>query len=143
MFDTPVLDAAGKLGKIVVGMNKALGEIPVTVKLRTGVKEGRNNAHKIMPRLSTEWGAGAITVSFMFDRMHRLLNPPSCSYTAEPDNSGIPSSLTGTTSGNASKLYGLARLRKTLLPCLYSVEATSFHHKTTGRNSSRVMLTGS
>ncbi|KAG8215942.1 hypothetical protein J3R82DRAFT_7916 [Butyriboletus roseoflavus] len=57
LLDTPV-----KLGKIVVGMNKALGEIPVTVKLRTGVKEGRNTAHKLMPRLSSEWGAGCITL---------------------------------------------------------------------------------
>lgn len=62
-----VLDAAGKLGKIVVGMNKALGDIPVTVKLRTGVKDGKNNAHKLMPRLGAEWGAGALTVS---TRMH-------------------------------------------------------------------------
>ncbi|KAF8651519.1 hypothetical protein AX16_004715 [Volvariella volvacea WC 439] len=57
-----LLDAQGKLGKILVGMNKALGEIPVTVKLRTGVKEGKNNAHKIMPRISTEWGASCITL---------------------------------------------------------------------------------
>ncbi|GJE98717.1 zinc finger dihydrouridine synthase [Phanerochaete sordida] len=57
-----LLDAAGKLGKIVVGMNKALGGTPVTVKLRTGVKDGKNNAHKIMPRLATEWGAAALTL---------------------------------------------------------------------------------
>ena len=35
-------------------MNKALGEIPVTVKLRTGVKDGRNNAHKLMPRVARD-----------------------------------------------------------------------------------------
>lgn len=57
-----VLDAPGKLGKILVGMNKALGEIPVTVKLRTGVKDGKNTAHKLMPRLRNEWNAGCITV---------------------------------------------------------------------------------
>ncbi|GLB39772.1 putative catalyzes the synthesis of dihydrouridine, a modified base found in the D-loop of most tRNAs [Lyophyllum shimeji] len=57
-----LLDAPGKLGKIVVGMNKALGEIPVTVKLRTGVKDGRNTAHKLMPRAAVEWGAGCITL---------------------------------------------------------------------------------
>ena len=57
-----MLDAAGRLGKIVVGMNKALGDIPVTVKLRTGVKDGRNTAHKLMPRLGSEWGVGAVTV---------------------------------------------------------------------------------
>lgn len=62
-----VLDAAGRLGKIVVGMNKALGEVPVTVKLRTGVKDGRNNAHKLMPRLACEWNAAALTVSRHID----------------------------------------------------------------------------
>lgn len=58
-----VLDAGAKLGKIIIGMNKALGEIPVTVKLRTGVKDGRNTAHKLMPRLAPDFGAGCITVS--------------------------------------------------------------------------------
>jgi len=40
-----------------------LGEIPVTVKLRTGVKDGRNTAHKLMPRLGAEWGVGCLTVN--------------------------------------------------------------------------------
>ncbi|KIJ16316.1 hypothetical protein PAXINDRAFT_168462 [Paxillus involutus ATCC 200175] len=57
-----LLDAPAKLGKIIVGMNKALGEIPVTVKLRTGVKDGRNTSHKLMPRLSSEWGVRCITL---------------------------------------------------------------------------------
>ncbi|EPS93028.1 hypothetical protein FOMPIDRAFT_1026661 [Fomitopsis schrenkii] len=57
-----LLDAAGKLGKIVLGMNRALGEIPVTVKLRTGVKDGKNTAHKLMPRLGPEFGVSAITL---------------------------------------------------------------------------------
>jgi tRNA-dihydrouridine synthase 3 len=39
-----VLDVTGKLGKIIVGMNKALGEIPLTVKIRTGVKDGKVSA---------------------------------------------------------------------------------------------------
>ncbi|KAG1773621.1 hypothetical protein EV702DRAFT_1181067 [Suillus placidus] len=57
-----LLDAPAKLGKIVTGMSRALGEIPVTIKLRTGVKDGRNNAHKIMLRAATEWGIGCITL---------------------------------------------------------------------------------
>ncbi|KAI8972448.1 zinc finger dihydrouridine synthase [Trametes punicea] len=57
-----LLDAAGRLGKILVGMTKALGDIPVTAKLRTGVKDGKNTAHKLMPRLAAEWGASAITL---------------------------------------------------------------------------------
>jgi hypothetical protein len=58
-----VLDAPGKLGKILIGMAKALGEVPVTIKLRTGVKEGRNTVHKLMPRIASEWGVGCMTVS--------------------------------------------------------------------------------
>ena len=57
-----VLDAPAKLGKIIIGMNKALGDIPVTVKLRMGVKDGKNTAHKLMPRLAPEFGAAVITV---------------------------------------------------------------------------------
>lgn len=57
-----MLDAPNKLGKIVVGMSKVLGEIPVTIKLRTGVKDGRNTAHKLMPRLPREFGVGAVTL---------------------------------------------------------------------------------
>ena len=49
-------------------MKKALGEIPVTVKLRTGVKDGRNTVHKLMPRLATEFGASCITVSMMMPK---------------------------------------------------------------------------
>ena len=59
-----MLDTVGKLGKILIGMNKALGEIPMTVKLRTGVKDGKNTAHKLMPRLSTEWNVRCITVGY-------------------------------------------------------------------------------
>lgn len=58
-----VLDAPGKLGKILIGMNIALGEVPVTIKLRTGVKDGRNTAHRLMPRIASEWGVGCMTVS--------------------------------------------------------------------------------
>ncbi|KAF8888787.1 zinc finger dihydrouridine synthase [Infundibulicybe gibba] len=57
-----LLDAPGKLGKIIVGMTKALDGIPVTVKLRTGIKDGKNIAHKLMPRLATEWGASCISL---------------------------------------------------------------------------------
>ena len=68
-----MLDTPGKLSKILVGMNKALGEIPLTVKLRTGVKEGRNNAHKLMPRLAAETGVGAMTVFDLIDLFLLLL----------------------------------------------------------------------
>ena len=35
----------------------------MTIKLRTGVKDGRNTAHKLMPRIASEWGVGCMTVS--------------------------------------------------------------------------------
>lgn len=54
-----MLDATAKLGKMIIGMSKALGDIPLTVKLRTGVKDGKNMAHKL---LAPEFGAAAITV---------------------------------------------------------------------------------
>ncbi|KAF9011796.1 hypothetical protein BDQ17DRAFT_1387388 [Cyathus striatus] len=53
---------SGKLGKILTGMNRALGETPVTVKLRTGVKDGKNTAHKLMPRLASEFKPSCITL---------------------------------------------------------------------------------
>ncbi|KIJ33534.1 hypothetical protein M422DRAFT_35449 [Sphaerobolus stellatus SS14] len=57
-----LLDQPSKLGKILIGMNRALGEIPLTVKIRTGVRDGRNTAHRLMPRVGKEWGASAITI---------------------------------------------------------------------------------
>ena len=39
MTMTAVLDNPNRLGRIVAGMNRALGDIPVTVKMRTGVKD--------------------------------------------------------------------------------------------------------
>ena len=86
------------MGKILIGMNKALGEIPVTVKLRTGVKDGRNTAHKLMPRLSTEFSAGCITVSMTLHKFksqaHRF------SYMVALVNNDIPGSRTGIISKN-------------------------------------------
>lgn len=56
-----LLDLPNKLGKIITGMNRVLGEVPVTIKIRTGVKDGRNTAHRLMPRLH-EWGVSAVTI---------------------------------------------------------------------------------
>lgn len=49
------------MGKCLMGMNYVLGEVPVTVKMRTGVKEGAPTVHKIMPRLH-DWGVSSIAV---------------------------------------------------------------------------------
>ena len=57
-----VLDTPGKLGKIIYGMNRSLGTIPLTIKVRTGVKDGKNTTHKLMSRLP-QWPVGAMTAS--------------------------------------------------------------------------------
>lgn len=122
-----VLDAAGRLGKIVVGMSKALGDVPVTVKLRTGVKDGRNTAHKLMPRLAPEFGASALTVRFFQTlrqaRAH-VLNIDSC--TAVLGNSDTRGSRIGTTSSNVLKPYVKEKRRRTVswypqFYCLWSL----------------------
>lgn len=55
-----LLDHGNRLGRIVRGMSAALGEIPVTVKLRTGT--ATRTAHKLFAKAQTEWGVGAITL---------------------------------------------------------------------------------
>jgi hypothetical protein len=57
-----VLNMAGKLGKCLMGMNYALGSVPVTVKMRTGVKDGFPTAHKLMSRVH-DWGVSSVAVT--------------------------------------------------------------------------------
>lgn len=56
-----LLDHPIKLSKIVRGMSTVLGEIPITVKLRTGTTS-KNTTHNLFPRLQTEFGVGAATL---------------------------------------------------------------------------------
>jgi tRNA-dihydrouridine synthase len=57
-----LLEHVGKLGKSLTGMSRVLGEIPLTIKMRTGVRDGHNVAHKLVLRAQREWGVGAVTV---------------------------------------------------------------------------------
>lgn len=57
-----LLDNATRLGKILKGMAFASGSIPVTIKMRTGIKNGVNTTHKLMPKAVQEWGVGAVTI---------------------------------------------------------------------------------
>ncbi|GAA5982194.1 hypothetical protein JCM5350_003489 [Sporobolomyces pararoseus] len=57
-----LLAHATKLGKSLIGMGQALGEIPLTIKIRTGVTNTQPVAHKLMPRLQTEWGIQGVTM---------------------------------------------------------------------------------
>ena len=47
-----LLDAHSKLEKIVRGMSSVSGEVPITTKLRTGIKDGRPTASKLIERLA-------------------------------------------------------------------------------------------
>ena len=101
-----VFDRPGQLGKILVGMNKMLGEIPLTVKFRTGIKQDKNIAHKFIPRFASEWGVSAMTVSIS---LYELLSASTLadpfasgnSFTDDPVNSDTPRTPTGATSGTA------------------------------------------
>ncbi|NXI17597.1 DUS3L synthase, partial [Irena cyanogastra] len=55
-----LMTRSNKFEQIVRGMNSVL-DVPLTVKIRTGVQEKVNLAHKIIPRIR-EWGAAMVTV---------------------------------------------------------------------------------
>ncbi|NXU16196.1 DUS3L synthase, partial [Pardalotus punctatus] len=55
-----LMTRSNKFEQIVRGMNSVL-DVPLTVKIRTGVQEKMNVAHKIIPRIR-EWGASMVTV---------------------------------------------------------------------------------
>lgn len=47
-----LLDTSSKLEKIVRGMNVVSGEVPITAKLRTGVRDGKPTADRLIERLA-------------------------------------------------------------------------------------------
>ncbi|NXE99062.1 DUS3L synthase, partial [Menura novaehollandiae] len=55
-----LMTRSNKFEQIVRGMNSVL-DVPLTVKIRTGVQEKMNVAHKIIPRIR-EWGASMVTL---------------------------------------------------------------------------------
>ncbi|KAJ7418544.1 tRNA-dihydrouridine(47) synthase [NAD(P)(+)]-like protein [Pitangus sulphuratus] len=54
-----LMTRSNKFEQIVRGMNSVL-DVPLTVKIRTGVQEKMNVAHKIIPKIR-EWGASMVT----------------------------------------------------------------------------------
>ncbi|MCJ1391850.1 tRNA-dihydrouridine synthase 3 [Xylographa bjoerkii] len=64
-----LLDNQSKLEKILRGMNAVSGEIPITVKIRMGTRDGKPNAVKLINRLvyggseASEFGGGASGVA--------------------------------------------------------------------------------
>ncbi|CAG8749979.1 16076_t:CDS:10 [Cetraspora pellucida] len=57
---TALLRHDGKLGKILRGMNKVT-DIPITVKLRTGIQDDIPVAHKLVPKFE-KWGVSMATL---------------------------------------------------------------------------------
>ena len=50
----------GRLEQIVHGMS-AIMDIPLTVKMRTGLQEDKHTAHTLLPKLR-DWGVSMVTV---------------------------------------------------------------------------------
>ncbi|XP_010192577.1 PREDICTED: tRNA-dihydrouridine(47) synthase [NAD(P)(+)]-like, partial [Mesitornis unicolor] len=55
-----LMTRSNKFEQIIRGMNSVL-DVPLTVKIRTGVQEKINLAHKIIPKIR-EWGASMVTL---------------------------------------------------------------------------------
>ena len=60
-----------KFGQIVKGMTSVL-DVPLTVKMRTGIYNDKNTAHTLVPKLR-DWGVALTTVSSFF--LQILLHP--------------------------------------------------------------------
>lgn len=52
-----------KFEQIIRGMNSVL-DVPLTVKMRTGIFDNKNIAHTVIPKLR-DWGVSMVTVSIM------------------------------------------------------------------------------
>ncbi|XP_006896429.1 PREDICTED: tRNA-dihydrouridine(47) synthase [NAD(P)(+)]-like isoform X1 [Elephantulus edwardii] len=55
-----LMSRSTKFRQIVLGMNQVL-DVPLTVKIRTGVQERANLAHRLLPELR-DWGAALVTL---------------------------------------------------------------------------------
>lgn len=58
-----LLQHATRLGKSLVGMSQVMGDIPLTIKIRTGITNTTPVAHKLVTKMQSEWGLSAVTVS--------------------------------------------------------------------------------
>lgn len=56
-----LLDHGARLGRIVRAMSAVTGDIPITVKLRTGTTNTQTT-HKLFPKLKVDWNVGAATL---------------------------------------------------------------------------------
>jgi tRNA-dihydrouridine synthase 3 len=88
-----LLDHPSKLEKIIAGMNVVSGEVPITVKIRTGTRDGKPTAEKLAQRLvlggfeAHEVGQGASGVAAITlhgrSRQQRYTRSADWSYISE------------------------------------------------------------
>ncbi|KAM9215396.1 tRNA-dihydrouridine(47) synthase [NAD(P)(+)]-like [Leptosomus discolor] len=87
-----LMTRANKFEQIVRGMNSVL-DVPLTVKIRTGVQEKINVAHKIIPKIR-EWGASMVTLHGR-SREQRYTRSADWDYIAECAKIASPMPLFG------------------------------------------------
>ncbi|NXP62524.1 DUS3L synthase, partial [Chloropsis cyanopogon] len=87
-----LMTRSNKFEQIVRGMNSVL-DVPLTVKIRTGVQEKVNLAHKIIPRIR-EWGASMVTLHGR-SREQRYTRSADWDYIAECARLASPMPLFG------------------------------------------------
>ncbi|XP_023798668.1 tRNA-dihydrouridine(47) synthase [NAD(P)(+)]-like [Cyanistes caeruleus] len=87
-----LMTRSNKFEQIVRGMNSVL-DVPLTVKIRTGVQEKVNVAHKIIPRIR-EWGASMVTLHGR-SREQRYTRSADWGYIAECARIASPMPLFG------------------------------------------------
>ncbi|XP_058715023.1 tRNA-dihydrouridine(47) synthase [NAD(P)(+)]-like isoform X1 [Poecile atricapillus] len=87
-----LMTRSNKFEQIVRGMNSVL-DVPLTVKIRTGVQEKVNVAHKIIPRIR-EWGASMVTLHGR-SREQRYTRSADWEYIAECARIASPMPLFG------------------------------------------------
>ncbi|NWV12719.1 DUS3L synthase, partial [Ptilonorhynchus violaceus] len=87
-----LMTRSNKFEQIVRGMNSVL-DVPLTVKIRTGVQEKVNVAHKIIPRIR-EWGAAMVTLHGR-SREQRYTRSADWEYIAECARIASPMPLFG------------------------------------------------
>ncbi|CUM66221.1 uncharacterized protein PRCAT00003881001 [Priceomyces carsonii] len=77
-----LMDQPARLSRILKGMNYCSGDIPVTVKIRTGTKDNRNTARTLVERLLPENDVAAITMHGR-SRQQRYTRRADWSYISE------------------------------------------------------------
>ncbi|XP_069734031.1 tRNA-dihydrouridine(47) synthase [NAD(P)(+)]-like isoform X2 [Phaenicophaeus curvirostris] len=87
-----LMTRSNKFEQIVRGMNSVL-DVPLTVKIRTGVQEKINVAHKLIPKLR-EWGTSMVTLHGR-SREQRYTRSADWDYIAECAKIATPMPLFG------------------------------------------------